>query len=436
MNILHLLKQKMLQNRRRIVIILVLVFAVLAVRAGFDVWMGRQLGNEISQLEKQYGPLAWDPVRKLDAWRTWPRRIAPYNRARLLDAAAARVTLSDANADLIYYWPNASSMMTADQARSIADENREALQLAIQAARLQHSNWDILYIAEPANVPNLMDLINLSSVLAIAARSDTDAGRADEAVAKVTAGFAEASAMRREPLPIMALNAINIGARQVEALKDILCRADPSGPALAVLAAAIDENLPRSPMREALLGELKHGRYIWPWVERGYFDGHQAGETATAWTRAVAWLCRPVIRFMARRDLADKARAVEAASMLRSQRSGASLRHSAGARSSPSASGLIEAGDYSAASVGLAANAVALRRYKLDHGAYPNTLDELVPSYLKAVPLDPFTERPPKYKRQGAGFELLLQIPSVEIARGIKHEKAAISDPWEWKMLR
>jgi hypothetical protein len=435
MNILHLLKQKMLKNRRRIVIILVFVFAVLAVRAGFDIWMGRQLSNEISQLEKQYGPLAWDPVHKLDAWRTWPRRIAPINRARMLDAAAARVTLTDANADLIYF-PNAASMMTAEQARAIADENRDALQLAIQAARLQHSNWDILYIAEPSNVPNLMDLGNLSSILAIAARSDTDAGRADEAVAKVTAGFAETSAMRREPMPIMALNAISFAHKQVEALKDILCRTDPSGPALAILAAMIDENLAGSPMREAMLGELKHGRYIWPWVERGYFDGHQAGETATAWTRGVAWLCRPVIRFMARRDLANKARAVEAASMPRSQRSKASLRHSVGTRSFPSAFSLIEAGDRSAAIVGLAANAVALRRYKLDHGAYPNTLAELVPSYLKVVPLDPFTERSPKYQRQGAGFELLLQIPSAGIVRGVTNVKVATPHPWEWKIPR
>jgi len=176
--------------------------------------------------------------------------------------------------------------MTADQVREIADENRDAVQLAIRAARLQHSNWGIVYLAEPINVPNLMDLNYPAIVLAVAARSDTDAGRANEAVADVTAGFAEAAAMRGEPAPIMALHAIRVTTRQVEALhairvttrqvealKDILCRSDPSGTALAGLAAAIDENLIGSPMREALLGELKHGRFIWPWVERRYFDG-------------------------------------------------------------------------------------------------------------------------------------------------------------------
>jgi hypothetical protein len=177
-------------------------------------------------------------------------------------------------------------------------------------------------------------------------------------------------------------------------------------------------------------------------VERGYFDGRRAGETPTTWTRGVAWFFRPVIRFLAMRDLADKARAVEAASMLRSRRAGVSLPPSAETSgwiqvgASPWAFGLIETGDRSTAIVGLAATAVALRRFKLDHGAYPNALDEIAPSYLKAVPLDPFTERQPEYKRQGAGFELRVQIPLTGIARGVKDEKIATSYPGEWKIPR
>jgi hypothetical protein len=412
----------------------VCVFAVLAVRAVFDVWMGRRLNKEVARLEEQYGPLSWDPVRKLDAWKTWPRRIAPENRARMLDAAAARVTLSDAYEKALYL-PHASWGMAADQARGIADENRDAVQLAIRAARLQHSNWDVRYLAEPLNIPNLMDLHNLSTVLAVAARSDTDAGRADEAVADVTAGFAEAGAMRAEPVTIMALNAMSVSRQQIEALKDILIRAEPSGPALAGLAAAIDENLVASPMREAMLGELKHSRFIWPWIERGYFDGRQNPTAPSAWMRRTAWLFRPVIRFMAMRDLADKARAVEAASRPRSWRGGIALPQPSRAPGEirigiPPASHLIDAGDQSTVSVGRAAIAVALRRFRLDHGTYPNELDELVPTYLKAVPLDPYTGRPADYARQGAGFELHARpVPTGTV-------KSNVRDPWEWKVPR
>ncbi len=49
---------------------------------------------------------------------------------------------------------------------------------------------------------------------------------------------------------------------------------------------------------------------------------------------------------------------------------------------------------------------VALLRYKADHGQFPDKLDQLVPQYLKAVPLDPFGPGPLTYKRQEDGFIL------------------------------
>ena len=431
------LNRWLVHSRRLLVIALILAFAVLAVRAVFDLWMGRRLNDEIARLEKQYGPLKWDPVRKLDAWKKWPRRIAPDNRARMIDAAAARVTLSDAYENLLYL-PHVPSTMTADQVAGIADENRDAVQLAIRAARLRHSNWDIAYLAEPSNVPNLMDLQNLSRVLAIAARSDTDAGRADEAVADLTAGFAESAAMRTEPLAIMVIIATAVAREQIDALKDVLSRAEPSSAALAALAVAIDENLLEHPIREVMLGELKRSRFIWPRIEAGYFDGWSNSYPRPKWMRGAAWLVRPVIRFMAMRDLAEKARAVDAASMPRSRRTEI-------APSSPPAGEInegaapvqnfVKAGDLSNASIGLAATAVALRRFRLDHGTYPNTLDELAPMYMKTVPLEPFTGRPPEYVRQGAGFELHARVPVQPVPPGAVKISDA-SSPWEWKMPR
>ena len=49
---------------------------------------------------------------------------------------------------------------------------------------------------------------------------------------------------------------------------------------------------------------------------------------------------------------------------------------------------------------------VALRRYRLDRGSYPDDLSALAPSYPATVPIDPFTGKPPVYARQGAGFTL------------------------------
>jgi hypothetical protein len=47
--------------------------------------------------------------------------------------------------------------------------------------------------------------------------------------------------------------------------------------------------------------------------------------------------------------------------------------------------------------------AVALERYRRDHGRWPDTLDALVPKYLSAVPTDPQDGRPLRYKRRPDG---------------------------------
>ena len=62
------------------------------------------------------------------------------------------------------------------------------------------------------------------------------------------------------------------------------------------------------------------------------------------------------------------------------------------------------------ASFDLARTAVALAAWKADRAGenarYPETLDALVPRYLTAVRLDPFTEKPFVYERRGEGYML------------------------------
>jgi hypothetical protein len=43
----------------------------------------------------------------------------------------------------------------------------------------------------------------------------------------------------------------------------------------------------------------------------------------------------------------------------------------------------------------MSAVALASQMFRADHGRFPNALDELVPTYLAAVPLDPFTDGQP-----------------------------------------
>jgi hypothetical protein len=333
--------------------------------------------------------------------------------------------------------------VTGDRAKAIVRENRDAIELAIRAARRPRSNWQIAYDNfQWTPVPPLADLRWLSGLLAVAAREDTAAGRADDAAADVTAGFAEAASLRSEPMTFITLVGIGIAADQVEALQQVLVHSDPSSTALAALASAIDENLVEHPMRPAMIAELKFACLLWSRVERGQIEGLLTREPTPVWMAGVAWLFRPVVRFMARRDLADAASAIDAASTPRSRRAAVVLPPPARVPEGPwwspsrqlarlsnpdfrrSAFRTLESADTATAVVGLSAVAVALRRFRLDHGAYPDSLDDLAPTYLKAVPLDPFTGRQPEYARQGAGFELRAQVPAAKRAQG------------EWKVPR
>jgi hypothetical protein len=77
----------------------------------------------------------------------------------------------------------------------------------------------------------------------------------------------------------------------------------------------------------------------------------------------------------------------------------------------------IESGDLFASELNAAELAVALRRFRLDRGAYPDDLSALAPEYLASVPIDPFTGRPPVYTRKGAGFELHAEGPKNRTPR-------------------
>jgi hypothetical protein len=56
---------------------------------------------------------------------------------------------------------------------------------------------------------------------------------------------------------------------------------------------------------------------------------------------------------------------------------------------------------------------LALREFRLRHGAHPAKLDELAPECVAVVPVDPFAEQPLRYRRQGEGYLLYSVGPDL-----------------------
>lgn len=70
--------------------------------------------------------------------------------------------------------------------------------------------------------------------------------------------------------------------------------------------------------------------------------------------------------------------------------------------------------------------AIAVERFRLAHGQLPENLDELVPQFISAVPIDPFDGQPLRYHRLAKGY-VIYSIGSDG------HDDGGLEKPANWK---
>lgn len=400
--------------RRTAVILLALAAVLLVVRGIANLVIGHQLNEEVSRLERLYG--------RLDPGTLAPAQVpAAENRARVVRAAASLLVVGPAeSATLTRLNQRYVPSPPVEDLRGVVEQNQLALQVAEQIRRRPKSNWEIDY-AHDTNLPRLLDIRNLGILLAVSCRVDLETGRVDRAAEAALAGFAEAASLRQEPILIIQLIRIAIAREQLRCARDLLARGEPAAATLTDLAAALAENRTPEAMHAAFIRELKHANNVFGQMERGEPVNDTGVMTASpAWAGPVSWLVRPLIRYGHLRQLGNGARVIEMESAPPSARSAAiadAVRVAGKGRwwqlgrrfdslFTPGLMRAADAGYENLSEVNAAQLAVALRRFRLDRGAYPGALTDLVPQYLAQVPADPFTGRSPEYLRRDAGFEL------------------------------
>lgn len=79
--------------------------------------------------------------------------------------------------------------------------------------------------------------------------------------------------------------------------------------------------------------------------------------------------------------------------------------------------------------------AIALKRYQLKHGAFPEKLSELTPEFLASVPLDPVDGQPLRYRRNADGSFTLYSIGENGVDDGgdPSLEKNVQSSSFQWQ---
>jgi hypothetical protein len=107
----------------------------------------------------------------------------------------------------------------------------------------------------------------------------------------------------------------------------------------------------------------------------------------------------------------------------------------------PSMSGAVERFAYAQASVDLARTAIALERYRLAHGEFPESLDALAPQFIAQVPHDVIGGQPLHYRRTSDGQFVLYSVGWNETDDGgvVVYRKGSTSTvdinqgDWVWK---
>jgi len=384
------------------------ILALLVVRIGLDLWAGHRVRTKIARLEAKYGslaPSAGQPPEVPDA----------DNRARLVKAAAALVMpgAPDEAARLISAIRSVKTLPhtapVPDGLRKFLDANRESLRLVDEARGLRETTWNLDYETFE-DTPPLLELRTLSNVTYLAARLAIDDGRPDEASRVLEGGLAVASSLSQEPMLVVQLIRIAVALEQLDGVKELIERSEPSAPALEALAGRLGGSREPDPLTIGLVGELRYSNAVLARLEDGRGGRDSPGWQTGFRTWALLLIGRPFMRLARARYLEETDALIEA------QAGGRPLDPFDGTtrlgwlgQGFMSTTGLERAmrtGDEFVSALGAAELGVALRRYRLAHGAYPEELSALVPDYLPGVPIDPFTGQPPIYARQGEGFSL------------------------------
>jgi hypothetical protein len=405
---------------------------LLVAYAGVDLWAGHRVNVAVARLEKQYGRLSEDTLGVA-------RPPAGDNRAHVVRAAAALMEG--------HTFPQLGrSAPMPEELRAFVETNRLALRVADEARTRHHSDWEGDYssFGSVGRMP-LLAIRTLGDATYLDALLDLEAGRPEDAAKAIATGLAVSGSLRQEPAFIVQLIRVSVGLNQCEAVHRLVIQSEPSKASLEDLAEWLVENRSPDPARVGIISEMKHVNAAFARLDGGNFQpqmeellpfgGERARRAGTNnwspfWLGALARLERPLIRLARARYL---------------QRVGDLLDVQAGPRprppfpSSPASAGstwmtaeskglerAIDEFDRFNSTLSATQLAVALRRFRLDHGTYPDALSALVPAYVAGVQIDPFTGQPPVYARQGAGFHLH--------AEGGQHVPTAMVSALDWNV--
>ncbi len=299
--------------------------------------------------------------------------------------------------------------------RTFLEANAEALRLLREAAAMEHCRFFLGFrggtrVVIVDHLGGLRDGVRHLKVEAILRAAE---GRSDEAADSISTSLDLARAVSKEPLPISRGVRIDCIRISTSGLEIVLNHTPVSDERLARLSEALKEAECPEGLTRALAGGRVLGIDAFSYPNPTHAANDGAWPDAAVSALRVAGLLRvELVRYL---DIMSEV--LQATSRAEDEREDAIRElgldrkmeqlpaHCVTARALiKRVCRHLEDDSRCIAYLRTARAAVAVERYRLDKARLPRTLDDLVPDYLDAVPLDPFDGKALRYKKVEKGY--------------------------------
>jgi len=328
------------------------------------------------------------------------------------------------------------------------------------------------YEGAPAQmpVPHLNSVTSIVKGLALRSHVATEAADTEAAVRSIQASSRLTRALGEDPTLLGLLTAVTMSTYELNSIWSLLHRHEATEAQLARLQADIERQDFMASALLAVRGELAFQTDSIEWIKQHdisrmelYFTVTESGDFETQNPTAlqtllvrllpaglfdhnaantISYHSAYVLEPLKTRDISQITHSFDALNdKLRDLRGLSHPHHIVPVAGLSQYRFITEQAIYCEALRRQAVTAIAVQRHQLRHGKLPGTLDELVPTFLKAAPLDPIDGQPMRYRAEGSTMTLWSialdrkdhqgRLPSQKEARQV-HRSDYAAD-WVWK---
>jgi len=401
-------------------LVLALLAALMVVRLVGGVVMQYKFDAALEDLRKRGEPVTLDEMT--------PDVADDENGALLYERAFKQLGALNAEGkgclDRLRWKRRPPTAEERNEVRALLEKAREPLRLIRQAVN-RPKCWFARVYGTPfmqRQHPYLKDIQRSAFLLRSSSEALVEERKADAAIAECVTLLKVARAVHNDPAGISFLVEMACCASGLNAVKAVMDRLEPSAGALRQTVEALGDIEDRSRFVLALRGE--RCEYL-PTIAKGTGVPEDWGYPSAAHpreqSRVADFMLRPIILAdaltyleimdtyvgLAQKPWHESKEQWEQQNLHIEQILSTMFRRRPYTRHLLCGSYHLQCArnfDHYVSRKGCAAQAIALRLYRMKHGQYPEDVAALVPEFLDKLPTDPFSGKDFIYRREGKGF--------------------------------